>query len=81
MLIDEFLCKREFLGKRAPHSFTPPLSVVGVSNIVIVIKTLSMEGKNYQIGNDYGQIWCKSSSGGTPEMDLHQNMMMKRIVL
>ena len=32
MLIDEFLCKREVLGKRAPHSFTPPLSVVGVSN-------------------------------------------------
>jgi hypothetical protein len=31
MLIDEFLCKREVLGKRAPHSFTPPLSVVGVS--------------------------------------------------
>jgi hypothetical protein len=24
MLIDEFLCKREVLGKRAPHSFTPP---------------------------------------------------------
>jgi hypothetical protein len=35
MLIDEFLCKREVLGKRAPHSFTPPpLSVVGVSNNV-----------------------------------------------
>jgi hypothetical protein len=34
MLIDEFLCKREVLGKRAPHSFTPPLSVVGVSNIL-----------------------------------------------
>jgi hypothetical protein len=33
MLIDEFLCKREVLGKRAPHSFTPPLSVVGVSNM------------------------------------------------
>ena len=32
MLIDEFLCKRKVLGKRAPHSFTPPLSVVGVSN-------------------------------------------------
>jgi hypothetical protein len=32
MLIDEFLCKREVLGKRTPHSFTPPLSVVGVSN-------------------------------------------------
>ena len=32
MLIDEFLCKRGVLGKRAPHSFTPPLSVVGVSN-------------------------------------------------
>jgi hypothetical protein len=32
MLIDEFLCKREVLGKSAPHSFTPPLSVVGVSN-------------------------------------------------
>jgi hypothetical protein len=24
MLIDEFLCKREVLGKRTPHSFTPP---------------------------------------------------------
>jgi hypothetical protein len=39
MLIDEFLCKREVLGKRAPHSFTPtppPLSVVGVSNIPIM---------------------------------------------
>jgi hypothetical protein len=24
MLIDEFLCKRDLLGKRAPHSFTPP---------------------------------------------------------
>jgi hypothetical protein len=24
MLIDAFLCKREVLGKRAPHSFTPP---------------------------------------------------------
>jgi hypothetical protein len=24
--------------------------------------------------------WCKRSSGGTPEMDLHQSMMMKRIV-
>jgi hypothetical protein len=37
MLIDEFLCKREVLGKSAPHSFTPPppLSVVGVSNIII----------------------------------------------
>jgi hypothetical protein len=23
---------REVLGKRAPHAFTPPLSVVGVSN-------------------------------------------------
>jgi hypothetical protein len=32
MLIDEFLCKREVLGKRTPHSFTPPLSVLGVSN-------------------------------------------------
>ena len=32
MLIDEFFCKREVLGKRAPHSFTPLLSVVGVSN-------------------------------------------------
>jgi hypothetical protein len=32
MLIDEFLCKRDVLGKRAPHSFTPPLSVLGVSN-------------------------------------------------
>jgi hypothetical protein len=32
MLIDDFFCKREVLGKRAPHSFTPPLSVVGVSN-------------------------------------------------
>jgi ribonuclease HI len=25
MLIDEFLCKREVLGKRSPHPFTPPL--------------------------------------------------------
>jgi hypothetical protein len=35
MLIYEFLCKREVLGKRVPHSFAPPpppLSVVGVSN-------------------------------------------------
>ena len=24
MLIDVFLCKREVLGKRTPHSFTPP---------------------------------------------------------
>jgi hypothetical protein len=32
MLIDEFLCKREVLRKRTPHSFTPLLSVVGVSN-------------------------------------------------
>jgi hypothetical protein len=32
MLIDEFLCKREVLGKRTPHSFTPPLSVVGVQH-------------------------------------------------
>jgi hypothetical protein len=36
MLINEFLCKRDVLGKRAPHSFTTPpppaLSVVGVSN-------------------------------------------------
>jgi hypothetical protein len=41
MLIDEFLCKREVLGKRAPHSFTPPLSVVGVSNTInLKINTL-----------------------------------------
>jgi hypothetical protein len=24
MLTKEFLCKREVLGKRSPHSFTPP---------------------------------------------------------
>jgi hypothetical protein len=49
MLIDEFLCKREVLGKRAPHSFTPtpppppppPLSVVGVSNILSPIRSIS----------------------------------------
>jgi hypothetical protein len=35
MLIDDFLCKREVLGKRAPHSFTTPLSVVGVSNNLV----------------------------------------------
>jgi hypothetical protein len=40
-----------------------------------------MEGKNFQIGNDYGRIWCRRNLGGTPEMDLHQSMMMKRIVL
>jgi hypothetical protein len=35
MLTKEFLCKREVLGKRSPHSFTPPLSVVGVSSTII----------------------------------------------
>jgi hypothetical protein len=39
MLMDEFLCKREVLGKRTPHSFTPPLSVVGVSNNVCLFHT------------------------------------------
>jgi hypothetical protein len=38
MLTKQFLCKRDVLGKRFPHSFIPPppppppLSVVGVSN-------------------------------------------------
>jgi hypothetical protein len=43
MLIDEFLCKREVLGKRAPHSFTPPLSVVGVSNNHMDMNGLNMK--------------------------------------
>jgi hypothetical protein len=43
MLIDEFLCKREVLGKRAPHSFTPPLSVVGVSNMHLMISPFLRE--------------------------------------
>jgi hypothetical protein len=29
MLTKEFLCKREVLGKRSPHSFTPPPSKCG----------------------------------------------------
>jgi hypothetical protein len=56
MLIDEFLCKREVLGKRAPHSFTPPLSVVGVSNSKKgqekdVSSLIQRENKNSYPGN------------------------------
>jgi hypothetical protein len=52
MLIDEFLCKREVLGKRAPHSFTPPLSVVGVSNHemrghMLKVEFLTLEQKTF----------------------------------
>jgi hypothetical protein len=57
------------------------LDLLGLPKIGTIIKTLSMEGKIFQIGNDYGRIWCRRSSGGTPEMALHQRMMMKRIVL
>jgi hypothetical protein len=32
MLTKDFYVRGEFLKKRDPHSFTPPLSVVGVSN-------------------------------------------------
>jgi hypothetical protein len=32
MLTNEFCVRGKFLVKRVPHSFTPPLSVVGVSN-------------------------------------------------
>jgi hypothetical protein len=39
------LCKREVLGKRAPHSFTPPLNVVGVSNIIQERRLLGKKGK------------------------------------
>ena len=51
MLIDEFLCKREVLKKRAPHSFTPPLSVVGVSNM-IMIEDYKVEKEKYILIRD-----------------------------
>ena len=51
------------------------------SQELAVIKTLSMEGKNFQIVNDCGRIWCRRSSDETPKMDLHLRMMTKRIVL
>ena len=40
-----------------------------------------MEGKSFQIGNDFGQIWCKKTSKGIPEMDLHLRMKMNKTVL
>jgi hypothetical protein len=40
MLTKEFLCKREVLGKRSPHSFTPPLSVIGVSKIPVLTQEM-----------------------------------------
>ena len=56
--------------------------------VSFVLLGLPKSWHNYQYSvngreklNDYGQIWCKRSSGGIPEMDLHQSVMMKRIVL
>jgi hypothetical protein len=50
MLTKEFLCKREVLGKRSPHSFTPPpppLSVVGVSNNLLISYVMILKEKNH----------------------------------
>lgn len=39
-----------------------------------------MGGRNYQSGSTCGPTWCKRRFGGTPEMDPHPNMMIRRIV-
>ena len=38
-----------------------------------------MGGRSYQIGNEFGQIWCNNNLGEIPGMDLHLRQRMKKI--
>jgi hypothetical protein len=53
MLIDEFLCKREVLGKRAPHSFTPPSKCGRCVQHILLFGTsnTSKKPKNFYFSN------------------------------
>ena len=56
------------------------LALIGLPKAGIVIRTLSLGGRSYQIGSDFGWIWYKKNSGGILGMDPHPRKMMRKIV-